>query len=262
MRTLIFFISLFCLGFVQAQKTYYIQTERESQDVFIDGTKWDKEPFFTVDPSNGYHQVIVKEKGYINQFDLLREGIHAVYSTQQRMGVDTTILAIVKPIELKYAEDIEITTYDVDYVGYMKDITYVGEISKIYGVSPNKDMILSSISPQNQYLINELNDYHSLTRGRYKFYSLGTIKSIDVFEVTMDKDTKFIQAEVKVDWSITAKLTDNLPEFNFEGTSGKFMYDPESKSQASSVNAAIHDALFSSLINFLADQEIKIKRSM
>ncbi len=256
----IIFCAFIFLG--QAQKTYFIETERPEQEVFIDGNQWDKEPFFTVNPSKGIHQVIIEEPGYKKEFDILREGIHSSYTTSQRLEVDTLILSIVKPIELKYSEDIEINTYNVDFVGFMKDINYRGEISTAYPESENAFEIKNGVDIKNQYLINELNEYHNMTRGRYEFYSLGMIKSIDIFEVTLDEQTKFLTSRVNVDWSITRKNTEGLEQYNYAGESGKFLYNPEAKTQASSVNGVIHDALFSSLIRFLSDQEPRLKRAM
>ncbi len=253
---------MLCFFWGQAQKTYFIETERKTQEIFIDGLKWDKESFFTVNPSDGYHQVIVKEKGYKSEFGILKEGMHDVFTTSQKINVDTIILSQVKPIELTFAEDIKINTYNVDYIGYMKDINYVGEISNAYNKSENDAKIQEAVNPKNQYLINELNEYHEMTRGRYQFYSLGSIKSIEIYEVIIDENTKFLQAEVNVDWSITRKSTKDLPQYNFDGMSGKIIYNPAAVTQDSAVNAVIHDALFSSLINFLEDQEMRLKRSM
>lgn len=262
MKMLSFLLLMLCFGFGQAQKTYFIETERKTQNVYIDGVEWDKESFFTVNPSDGYHQIIIKEKGYKNQFAILKEGVHEVFTTTQKIVVDTIILSQVKPIELNFSEDAKITTYDVDYISYMKDINYVGEISNAYNKSKNEDIILEAIDPKNQYLINELNEYHDMTRGRYQFYSLGSIKSLELYEVTLDDQSKFVQAKVNVDWSITRKTTKDLPQYNFNGMSGKIIYDPEAKTQDSAINAVIHDALFSSLISFLEDQEMRLKKSM
>lgn len=258
------FCVICCFVFVlgQAQKTYFIETERKTQDVSIDGTQWDKEPFFTVNPSSGSHQVIIEEPGYKKEFDILKEGIHTIFTTQQKVLVDTLILSKVKPIELAFSEDIEINTYDVNYVGYMKDITYSGKLSTAYSASENSEIIISAINPKILYLVNELNEYHNMTRGRYEFYSLGMIRSIDIFEVTMEDKTKFLSANVIVDWSITRKNTENLPQYKHEGFSGKMLYNPEAKTQGSAVNGVIHDALFSSLLSFLSDQEPRLKKTM
>jgi hypothetical protein len=246
----------------QAQKTFFIETERKTQDVIIDGKMWDKEPFFTVNPSTGAHQVIIKEKGYKNEFDILREGIHSIFTTSQKIKVDTLILSKVKPIELTMSESMTINIYDVDYVGYMKDISYSGKISDAYQASKYSELIQSGINPKILYLVNELNEYHNMTRGRYDFYSLGMVQSIDIYVVTLDDNTKFLTSKVKVDWSITRKNTDDLPQYTYEAISGKMLYNPEAKTQSSAVNAVIHDALFSSLLSFLTDQEPKLKRTM
>lgn len=255
-----FFCALLFLG--QAQKTYFIETERATQEVFIDGTQWDKEPFFTVNPSEGIHQIIIKEQGYKKEFDILKEGIHTKYTTSHKIDVDTLILSIVKPIEIKYADDIKVNIYNVDFIGYMKDMSYRGDISNAYPDSEHSVLIKNAIEPKNQYLINELNEYHNMTRGRYEFYSLGVIKSIDIYEVTVDDSTKFLTSKVNVDWSITRKNTEGLTQYNYDGKSGKLLYNPEAVTQGSSVNGVIHDALFSSLLHFLSDQEPRLKRTM
>lgn len=245
----------------QAQKTYFIETERPTQEIEIDGTKWDKEAFFTVDPSDGYHQVIVKEIGYKNELDILKNGVHTVFSTEQKIMVDTSILSIVKPIELNI-EDAEKRTYEIDYTSYMKDMEYSGELSTIYSESSNKTKILSAIDVKNQYLINELNVYHNMTIGRYKFFAIANVKDIKIYEVVIDKDTKFLHVAVNTEWSITRKNMDNLPVYSYDGKSGKILFSPESKSYGSAVNTAIHDAIFSSLLSFLAEQEGRIKRNL
>ncbi len=262
MRLLLFFASLFFSFLGQAQKTYFLETERNKQQVFIDGNQWDQSAFFTVNPSTGYHQVIIKEKGYKNNFDILKEGIHTIFSTTQKIEVDTIILSKVKPIDLSFAEDYALHTFDVDYVSYMKDVNYNGKIGDGYKTSAIKTKLESAVNPSVRYLINELNEYHNMTRGRYAFYSLANVREIELYVVSLEDGSQFIEAYANVDWSITSKNTENLPQYNHEGFSGKFIFDSNKKTYNSAVNAAIHDALFSSLLTFLADQEYKLSKSL
>jgi len=248
---------LVCLSFVcQAQKTYFITTERDTQQLVIDGQKWSGNAFFEVASGKKYVDVKIYEDGYKMEYDVLHKDTNHPFSTQHFINVDTNIIAIIKPIEINFIpEAFDFQTNSLDLATFLKDLDHDGALQQ-YAKMEKEDELINAIKPSVQYLTNELNEYHNSTIGRYKFYTLAEIKSIHVYEVFINENDTFIQVYLDVDWSITSKNTENLPQFPHPGKSGKFIVTADNKKDQ--INRAVNDALLDSIFYFLEEQEMRL----
>lgn len=257
---LIRFYMLILFGLIswvgQAQKTYYITTEDDAQELHIDGQKWNGNAFFTVESGKTLAEVLVKQEGYKTEYDILHENTNHSFSTKHFINVDTNIIAIIKPISLKFKQEaFDFQSNVLDHATFLKDLDHDGNLQE-YTKMENENEILNSIKPSLSYITNDLNNYHNSTIGRYKFYILATINSIKLYEIALSESEKFIQVYVDIDWSITSKNTDDLPQYTHPGQSGKFIIVPSN--QTDTINLAVNDAVMDSMFYFLEEQEVRI----
>ena len=256
LRCYIFSFFLLFSFWGQAQKTYFITTESEDQELIIDGQKWNGKAFFTVDSGKSLAEVIVKQEGYKTEYDILHENSNHTYSSKHFINVDTNIIAIIKPIQLDFVkEDFDFQTHSLDHATFLKDLDHDGSLQE-YTKMENEGEILNSIKPSLRYITNDLNNYHNSTIGRYKFYILATINSLKLYEISLSETEKFIQVHVDVDWSITSKNTENLKQYPHPGKSGKIIF--KQKKSMDTINLAVNDAIVDSMLYFLEEQELRI----
>ena len=260
LKHLFFFLFIFLGFYCQAQKTYFISTEDDEQSLIIDGQKWNGNAFFTVDSGKKLVPVIVSQDGYKNEYDILHENMHHTFTTTHMLNVDTNIISIIKPTQLDFLEEgFDFETHQLDNATFLKDLDHDGALQS-YPKMVNEEMILQKLAPSNQYLTNEVNNYHNNTIGRYKFYSVGVLNSVKLYEITLGENQKFVQAYVELDWSITSKSMENLPKFNHKGKSGKFIITDET--QEDTINQAVNDAILDALFYFYEEQELKLQKAL
>jgi len=265
MRTIIILLAVIflCSNFGWSQKTYYLKTDRETEELIVDGQKWSGKAFFEVESEKPLLQVIVKDLGYKSEFDILTEDTNHRYTADHRLNVDTNIICIIKPISLEFdKEDFDFKTHKLDYATYLKDLDHDGQLQHDYSNMKYEGDVLNKIKLDNQFIINDLNEYHNSTIGRYKFYVLAHINSIYLYEVIMKDGERFIQAYVDTEWSITGRHTENLPRFPHPGKSGKIVYSDSEKDNDEMLNLAVHDAIMDSLFYFLEQQEMKLVKAL
>lgn len=255
-----FYILLFSFLFFsfwgQAQKTYYITTESDEQELIIDDQKWNGKAFFTVESGKTLAEVVIKQEGYKTEYDILHENLNHSFSTNHFINVDTNIIALIKPIRLEFVkEDFDFETHVLDHATFLKDLDHDGSLQD-YPKIENEGEVLNMIKPSLRYITNELNNYHNSTIGRYKFYTLATINSIKLYEVSLSETERFIQVYVDVNWSITSKNTENLPQFSHRGKSGKFILFQDKTNET--VNLAVNDAIMDSMLYFMEEQEVRL----
>ena len=264
MKTTIFFLSCIFLfnTFGWGQKTYFLNTDRETEQLIVDGQKWSGKAFFEVESEEPLLQVVVKERGYKSEYDILSEDTNHRYTAPHRLNVDTNIICIIKPISLEFIkEGFDFQTNQVDYATYLKDLDHDGNLLA-YEKMTNEGDVLNSIKLNNQFITDDLNEYHNSTIGRYKFFVLGTIKSVRIYEVVMKDNQKFIQAYIDAEWSVTGKHTENLPQFPHPGKSGKVVLPDPEDPDSDTLTLAVHDAVMDSLFYFLEQQEMKLVKAM
>lgn len=256
------FVAIFICSFGYSQKTHYIKTDNDDQVLYIDNVIWDGDAFHTVDSDKSIIEVVVKELGYMTNLDVLQETTNHTYQSGQYLNLDTNMISIIKPIELEFVESkFDFKVYELDYSTYLKDIIYNEELDE-YTRMENEGDILNSVQISNQYLIDELNEYHNNTIGRYEFYTIGKINSLYLFFVKINESDQFVHAIVKTDWSITARNTENLPTFLHRGESGKIILPNSALGDNSeAISLAVNDAVMSSLFYFLEEQQDKIASS-
>lgn len=249
-------ILLFCFSNqIIGQETFFIKTERENQSVKIGKQVWDGSTFFTVPSSEGFHQVIVQEKGFKDEYDFIHRSSNQIFSNHFAINVDTNIIAVVKPVAFEFANNFELEVYNCDYTSYLKDLDHNGELSTIYE-SLDSAPIKALIKPDPYTLVKLTNEYHNATRGRYKFYTLGKINKIRIYKVNINTTDSFIQLEIESDWSITRKNLENLPTFPHTGSSGKHVLTETLELSGNIINKALHDAAMSAMFNLLSEQQV------
>ena len=268
-------ISVFLLFpfFGSSQKTFFIRAERDTQIVLINNVLWDKSPFFTLESNDELYQVQIKEPNYKHEYDILHEVTNYVFDSKQSIRISEEQLAKVKIVELRYDREMEVPINELDYTSYQKDLMHNGTLSELVSVE-EKPALLSKIKLSETFLNQLSNNYHNQTIGRYKFYVGSTIMDVNVFKVQVSENAYFLQVAIDCNWSFVNNNMEFIGTFSHPGLSGKFAYNPALKgtknlglddidsiqnvSFENAFNLAIHDALLSSFLYFLDDNQEKI----
>lgn len=231
---------------------------------------WDYEPFFTVESNDAFFQVIISEPNFKNDFDILHEHTNITYNAFQEIRIDPNYLAQVKIVEFKYDPELEIPVNKMDYATYRKDLMQNSVLTR--QVFQEKTIqLLNNIKPSYVYVNQLSNDYHESTIGRYKLFVGATINDIQIYEIEVSTENRFLQVIVNLDWSFVNDKMESVGRFGYIGKSGKFAFNPSLSgtknvmldnifsvndiSFENAFNLSLHDAILSSYLYFLDDNQ-------
>lgn len=268
-------ISMLIPFFGSSQKTFFLRTERDSQIVYINDILWNGDAFFTIEKNDPIYQVQVKEKFFKTEYDILHDKTNYRYTTSQEIYTEPAQLAKVKIVDLKYPDSILIDINTMDYATYQKDLMHDGELTKNH-IPKTQFEIFKKLKPSAVYLNNLTNDFHDETIGRYKNYVGGAINNLELYDIEVEQDLHFLQIFADVTWSFSNKNMEMFGAYDHLGRSGKFAFNSQvigtqnfsvdnidsimEMSFENALNLAIHDAILSSYLFFLDENQEKLVR--